>query len=61
MLSAGDVGGPIYLCDFRVSVDGDWLCLKKLEEMEAASALAASNSNTECSSSSLASDTGIYF
>ena len=30
--SSGD--GPIYLCDFRVSVDGDWLCLKRLEERE---------------------------
>ena len=22
----------IYLCNFRVSVDGDWLCLKELDE-----------------------------
>ena len=22
----------IYLCNFRVSVDGDWLCLKELAE-----------------------------
>ena len=22
----------LYLCNFRVSVDGDWLCLKELEE-----------------------------
>lgn len=22
----------IYLCNFRVSVDGDWLCLKELED-----------------------------
>ena len=25
--SSGPSDGPIYLCDFRVSVDGDWLCL----------------------------------
>ena len=22
----------IYLCNFRVSVDGDWLCLKELSD-----------------------------
>ena len=22
---------PLYLCNFRVSVDGDWLCLKEVE------------------------------
>ncbi len=22
----------LYLCNFRVSVDGDWLCLKEIEE-----------------------------
>lgn len=24
----------IYLCNFRVSVDGDWLCLKELSDMQ---------------------------
>lgn len=24
----------IYLCNFRVSVDGEWLCLKELHDME---------------------------
>lgn len=24
----------IYLCNFRVSVDGDWLCLRQLEDVE---------------------------
>ena len=24
----------IYLCNFRVSVDGEWLCLKQLEDVE---------------------------
>lgn len=24
----------IYLCNFRVSVDGEWLCLKELQDME---------------------------
>lgn len=23
----------IYLCNFRVSVDGEWLCLKELEDL----------------------------
>lgn len=32
-----DMTGPsdtIYLCNFRVSVDGDWLCLKELHDMD---------------------------
>ena len=24
----------IYLCNFRVSVDGDWLCLKELADVQ---------------------------
>lgn len=24
----------IYLCNFRVSVDGDWLCLQELTDVE---------------------------
>lgn len=24
----------IYLCNFRVSVDGEWLCLKELHDVE---------------------------
>lgn len=24
----------IYLCNFRVSVDGEWLCLKELQDIE---------------------------
>lgn len=24
----------IYLCNFRVSVDGEWLCLKELHDMD---------------------------
>lgn len=43
---SGSSGGPfthksynsaqdtIYLCNFRVSVDGDWLCLRQLEDVE---------------------------
>ncbi|XP_031838847.1 RUN and FYVE domain-containing protein 2 isoform X2 [Nomia melanderi] len=27
----------IYLCNFRVSVDGDWLCLKELQDVELSS------------------------
>lgn len=39
--SIGDSVGPevgaqdtIYLCNFRVSVDGEWLCLKELQDLE---------------------------
>lgn len=28
----------IYLCNFRVSVDGEWLCLKELQDVEFSSA-----------------------
>ncbi|XP_037975588.2 RUN and FYVE domain-containing protein 2 isoform X1 [Plutella xylostella] len=34
----GDMAGAqdtIYLCNFRVSVDGEWLCLKELHDMDA--------------------------
>lgn len=24
----------VYLCNFRVSVDGDWLCLKELHDLK---------------------------
>lgn len=36
--SDGDMAGAqdtIYLCNFRVSVDGEWLCLKELHDMDA--------------------------
>ncbi|XP_047999333.1 protein RUFY3-like isoform X5 [Leguminivora glycinivorella] len=35
--SGDDMAGAqdtIYLCNFRVSVDGEWLCLKELQDME---------------------------
>ncbi|XP_017485664.1 PREDICTED: uncharacterized protein LOC108374199 [Rhagoletis zephyria] len=31
---AGGVQDTIYLCNFRVSVDGDWLCLKELQDLD---------------------------
>ena len=31
MSSANDT---VYLCNFRVSVDGDWLCLKELHDLQ---------------------------
>lgn len=34
-VAGGDIAGAqdtIYLCNFRVSVDGDWLCLKELQD-----------------------------
>ena len=33
----------IYLCNFKVSVDGDWLCLKKLDEGEDSGAASGSS------------------
>ncbi|XP_037910016.1 protein RUFY3 isoform X5 [Hermetia illucens] len=30
----GGVQDTIYLCNFRVSVDGEWLCLKELQDLE---------------------------
>ena len=32
--SAGDT---LYLCNFRVSVDGDWLCLKEVDDQDVSS------------------------
>ncbi|XP_055912416.1 protein RUFY3 isoform X2 [Eupeodes corollae] len=31
---AGGVQDTIYLCNFRVSVDGEWLCLKELQDLD---------------------------
>ncbi|XP_037941019.1 protein RUFY3 isoform X2 [Teleopsis dalmanni] len=31
---AGGVQDTIYLCNFRVSVDGEWLCLKELADLD---------------------------
>ena len=31
----------LYLCQFRVSVDGDWLCLKEVEDSELAASAAS--------------------
>lgn len=28
------INDTIYLCNFRVSVDGDWLCLKELHDLQ---------------------------
>lgn len=30
----GGAQDTIYLCNFRVSVDGEWLCLKQLDDVE---------------------------
>ena len=30
--TAGGAQDTIYLCNFRVSVDGEWLCLKELQD-----------------------------
>uniref|UniRef100_A0A1A9W7Z0 Protein RUFY3 n=1 Tax=Glossina brevipalpis TaxID=37001 RepID=A0A1A9W7Z0_9MUSC len=34
---SGGVQDTIYLCNFRVSVDGEWLCLKELQDIDATS------------------------
>ena len=41
--AAAAVGDTLYLCNFRVSVDGDWLCLKELggSDMDLAGSSAA--------------------
>lgn len=31
---AGGIQDTIYLCNFRVSVDGEWLCLKELQDLD---------------------------
>ena len=31
-VSSSSGNEAIYLCNFRVSVDGDWLCLKELQD-----------------------------
>nr|XP_034828328.1 protein RUFY3 isoform X4 [Maniola hyperantus] len=35
----------IYLCNFRVSVDGEWLCLKELHDMEMQNSYTAQSDN----------------
>ncbi|XP_014225275.1 RUN and FYVE domain-containing protein 2 isoform X3 [Trichogramma pretiosum] len=36
--TAGSAQDTIYLCNFRVSVDGEWLCLKELQDVDYAMA-----------------------
>lgn len=33
-MSSSLTNDTIYLCNFRVSVDGDWLCLKELHDLQ---------------------------
>lgn len=35
----------IYLCNFRVSVDGEWLCLKELHDIEMQDSFTRPNEN----------------
>lgn len=32
--NAATAQDTIYLCNFRVSVDGDWLCLREVDDVE---------------------------
>jgi len=51
---AGRADDSLYLCNFRVSVDGDWLCLRELEDLGVAVSLAESSSADAASSSAAA-------
>ena len=37
----------IYLCNFRVSVDGDWLCLRELQDVHIMDRFITSPTRTE--------------
>ncbi|XP_065371420.1 protein RUFY3 isoform X5 [Calliphora vicina] len=39
----GGVQDTIYLCNFRVSVDGEWLCLKELQDIDSNPPVSASD------------------
>lgn len=41
---AGGVQDTIYLCNFRVSVDGEWLCLRELQDIDSTPVLPAASS-----------------
>lgn len=43
---AGGVQDTIYLCNFRVSVDGEWLCLKELQDLDVAQGSSTDGSST---------------
>ncbi|XP_070072230.1 protein RUFY3 isoform X3 [Drosophila takahashii] len=43
---AGGVQDTIYLCNFRVSVDGEWLCLKELQDIDVAGGTGSQNVQT---------------
>lgn len=45
--AAAGAQDTIYLCNFRVSVDGDWLCLKELADIEEGSAAKKAAGGTE--------------
>lgn len=38
----GSENETLYLCNFRVSVDGDWLCLKEVDDQDTASTASSS-------------------
>ncbi|XP_075148554.1 RUN and FYVE domain-containing protein 2 isoform X2 [Haematobia irritans] len=41
---SGGVQDTIYLCNFRVSVDGEWLCLKELQDIDSTPAPVSASS-----------------
>ncbi|XP_037896631.1 RUN and FYVE domain-containing protein 2 isoform X3 [Glossina fuscipes] len=41
---SGGVQDTIYLCNFRVSVDGEWLCLKELQDIDSSGNTATTSS-----------------
>lgn len=33
-MEGGSAQDTIYLCNFKVSVDGEWLCLREVDELQ---------------------------
>ena len=41
-VSSANHNETLYLCNFRVSVDGDWLCLKEVDDQDSTASTASS-------------------
>lgn len=49
----------IYLCNFRVSVDGEWLCLKELQDLDIADAANGGHSATSTGNNHMSGGGGL--
>lgn len=49
----------IYLCNFRVSVDGEWLCLKELQDLEIKEGGSGNGNNQHDDKGQIANNFGI--